>query len=255
MPKTFSYSIATVSWIDARTGLPEVDKISYTYDKSTRANLTANSGYRFCNFLDVFIELAPDNRSIVRHGFYPESGIYRGPSFANIPSHAFTNKQFVTVGADAVTFRQVIGARTVSPEVIGRRSGLVAGLLWGGPFGLIASAVAGYYGGETVAHQITGFPTIWSILEIRLSSSGDAAGKLAQHSIFPSLTYYEQLDSTAVRGENYGRAFYYDARKDIELPKWKENGWGQIQGSSGPSRGNPWGMEKGVTGGDDSSPN
>lgn len=258
MAKVFSYSVASVSWINAKTELPEVDKSTWSADSVVQPVLTANHGYRFCNFLDVYIEVAPDGK-ISSYGFYPQSGIYRGPSYGDIPSHAFPVNHSKTISpkADFVTFRQVVGARTVSAEHYGKRVGLGLSIAFFplSGLGVVGSAIAGWFGGGTAAHQIIGFPPIWSILEIRLFSSGYAEETLVQHSIFPSLTYFVQGGVTAERDKIYKRRSIYDARKEIELPKWQENGWGQIQGASGPSKGNPWGAEKGITGGDDSSPN
>jgi hypothetical protein len=87
----FSYSIATVSWIDAKTELKEVDVISYTYTKVTKDNLTGNSGYRFCNFMEVFVEVAA-NKRIISSGFSNESRIYRGPSFRELARGIWTER-------------------------------------------------------------------------------------------------------------------------------------------------------------------
>jgi hypothetical protein len=238
----FSYSIAGVSWIDAKTELPEVDQISYTYLKTSRERLTANSGYRFCNFMDIYIVVAPNNR-IIDSGFSNESRIYRGPSYKGIASHSFDTKQSKVDGGAAITFRQIAGARTVSPETIGA----VAGAFIGG--------VPGYFIGQTAAHQITGFPPIWSILEITIDYSGYPQSKMISHSIFPSLTYYTEERVCAVSDEKYSRADYYDATKEIELSKWKDVGWGPLSSSNKASGGNPWGITKGIRGADEAWPN
>jgi outer membrane lipoprotein SlyB len=268
MGRIFSSSVAAVSFIDAKTDLPEVDEVSYTYGGSIRSSLTGNYGYRFCNFMDIYIEV-DQNGKIQGSGFYPESAVYRGPSFAGIRSHAFDTLQSKMVNKESVIFRQITGARTVSPEVIGESLGTGAGVFAGGVGGFaiagppgaivggIVGGIVGYFGGQTAAHQITGFPPIWSILEIKINNTGYPEDKLVQHSIFPSVTYYAQTDSTVVRGERYARAYYYDARKELELPKWKDKGWGNFQNSSGPVGlgGNPWNISKGIRGADDDTPN
>jgi hypothetical protein len=267
MASKFSYSVAAASWIDAATGLPEVDETSFIYTAAGKAALTANIGYRFCNFMNVYIETGPTGR-IANYGFYADSAIYRGPSFAKIPSHAFDTRKSIEVGAEAVTFRQIAGARTVSPEVIGEVGGglvggAAGGALIGGAIGTVPGAIVGglvggaigFFTGRIVAHQVTGFPPIWSILEIKISQTGYPEARLTQHSLFPSLTYYEQTDSTVVMSRNYALGYYYNATKDKQLPDWKARGWGPLSGAGGPSGGNPWGIVKGVMGGSESDPN
>jgi hypothetical protein len=267
MGTIYNYSVASVSWINARTELREVDEAAYLYGTVVKAALTSNNGYRFCNFMNVYVELDTTGR-IMGSGFLPDSGIYRAPSFARLHSHAFDIQRSSTGDLNAVTFRQTAGARTVSPEVIGEvggglvggaAGGAAGGFLIGGPVGaavggLIGGAV-GFFAGRTTAHQLTGFPPIWSILEIKLTNTGQAEDKVVQHSIFPSLTYYVQADPTAVIGRNYAMSYSYDARKEKELPSWKEKGWGPIQGSSLTSGGNPWGITKGVMGIGEDDPN
>lgn len=267
MARVFSYSIASVSWIDAKTGLPEVDEVSYIYGAAQRGNFTSNYGYRFCNFMDVYITVDANNK-IVETGFYNESRIYRGPSFAHIPSHAFDTQRYSSgITNDSVTFRQTAGARTVSPEMIGEVAGGGLGIVGGAAIGAaignvpgaiiggIIGGIAGGLGGQTAAHQITGFPPIWSTLEIVFKADGYAEGRLVQHSLFPSLTLYEQTDSTIIRGDRYLKTYYYDARKEVELPKWKDAGWGPIGGTVQASGGNPWGISKGIRGADEGYPN
>lgn len=224
-----------------------------------------NKGYRFCNFMDVSVELTTDGRSIKHAAFRPWSGIYRGPSFAGIPSHVFAIIRETTSDVNSKVFTQTVGARTVSPEKIGRIAGALAGGAAGTAIspgiGTVVGAVGGYFTGETVAHQVTGFPPIWSKLQIRIFVDGTAEVQLVQHSIFPSLTLYEQLESTSVLGLNYARVsrqidrVYYNATKEVQLPDWKENGWGEAAGTAGPCKGNPWSLAKGITGGDSSDPN
>ena len=81
MGRIFSSSVAAVSFIDAKTDLPEVDEVSYTYGGSIRASLMGNYGYRFCNFMDIYIEI-DQNSKIQGSGFYPESAVSRMPSSA-----------------------------------------------------------------------------------------------------------------------------------------------------------------------------
>ena len=218
--------------------------------------------------MEVYIELTRDGRDVASHGFTAASRMYRGPSYANIPSHAFDAKRETFPAADSVRFEQIVGARTVSPEVIGTGAGglvggALGGLLIGGPIGLIGGLVVGAIAGDALAHQVTGFPPIWSRLSITIGRDGKAVAELLEHSIFPSLTIYVQREPCGeTPGVNYDRVrhpnrqFYYDATKDVELPDWKAHGWGQRENSHlrGPTRGNPWGTTKGVTGGSDNLP-
>lgn len=117
------------------------------------------------------------------------------------------------------------------------------------------AALAGPIVGEIVAHQASGFPPIWSKLQIRIYNDGRTETLLLQHSLFPSLTWYSQkIDAMARPEETFVRVnhpsgeTYYNTTKDVHLPKWKNWGWGNLQAKStpGPTRGNPWGITKGV---------
>ncbi len=253
------FSAATCSWIDPATGLPEVDDSTITQPSKLRSFLVGNSGYRFCNFMETWIDLSPDGRSITASGFTPESRMYRGPSFAHIPSHAFSVSRQTFAEADAVRFTQIVGARTVSPEVIGTTVGGILGAIVLGVPGAITGAILG----DTIAHQITGFPPIWTKIQIRIFRDGRAQGQILQHSLFPSMTIFVQQErASATPGASYDRAShpngqtYYNATKEVELPDWKARGWGPLANSSvpGPCAGNPWGTTKGVTGGSENLP-
>jgi hypothetical protein len=161
-PTRKTFAAAACSWIDAATGLPEVDIIPITGEFVDRPFLVGNKGYRFCNFMDVWSELGMTGVS--SRGFTQASGMYRGPSYARIPSHAFGFDRAIFDEPDAVRFTQVVGARTVSPEVGGTGVGIVAGAAAGaaiGSFvpalgtaiGAIAGGVIGGIAGEIVAHQ------------------------------------------------------------------------------------------------------
>jgi hypothetical protein len=147
------FSAATCSWIDPATGLPEVDETPITQPSKLRSFLVGNSGYRFCNFTEVWIELSPDGRSIAASGFTPESRMYRGPSFAHIPSHAFGALHQIFNEADAVRFTQIVGARTVSPEVIGFAGGILGGAAVGALAGSIIPGVGTAVGAAVGARR------------------------------------------------------------------------------------------------------
>src|SRR5262245_61928732 len=126
-------SIASFSWIDPRTGLPEVDPRdpgAWTSRRLIRSTL----GYRFANFLEAFITVDESTGYVVGHGFTPASGIYRGLSFAGLPSAFWPAIRSVRLGSDPVVFTQIVGAQTKSAEGIGGA--------FGGPIG------------ELVAHNV-----------------------------------------------------------------------------------------------------
>ena len=109
-------SAATLSWIDPVTKLQEVDKLGDPGDSLWRGDITARHGYRFANFLEVWMEAW--NGAILGHGFTDSSGIYCGPSYLNIRSEEFVTLRKSRVDLKKVTYTQIVGARTQSPNVI-----------------------------------------------------------------------------------------------------------------------------------------
>lgn len=272
---TYTYAAASCSWIDKKTGLPEVDENPINNKTTTLSALKGNRHFRFSNFVNVWATIDDSRRTISQAGFGADSGLYRALSYARIPSHVFPKLQKIVPKADHVSFIQTVGARTVSPERIAESAGFVGGMAAGagggflvaGPPGalvcLIAGAIVGDKGAETAAHHLMGFPPIWSTIEIRIFNSGRADARLIAHSIFPSLTYYEQdrdengtpMTTLFNRVPYSGISTYYDATKDMQLPHWKESGWGPIQNSHlFATPGNPWNYEKGFFPGDGSEP-
>ncbi|MGL6208502.1 MAG: hypothetical protein ACRC14_01575, partial [Paracoccaceae bacterium] len=180
------YSAATCSWIDPVTGLPEVDTAPITHLDKPRGFLTGDRGFRFSNFIETWVDFSTVPGGLTQKGFTSASGLYRGPSFAHIPSHAFDVMRETFEEGDCVRFTQTVGARTASPEVIGGTVGLVVGGLLLGVVGVIGGAIVG----TGAARQITGFPPIWTKLQIRMYRNGQATAQLLQHSLFPSMTTY-----------------------------------------------------------------
>lgn len=265
-----TFAAAACSWIDAATGLPEVDAVSITGAFMPRTFFVGNNGYRFCNFMEVWAELDTARRVIVGSGFTPQSGMYRGPSFAQIQSHAFLKQTDTFNEPDAVRLTQVVGARTVSPEVLGTGGGILVGAVAGGVIGsavpvigtavgAIAGGLLGAFGGEVVGHQAVGFPPIWSKIQIRIYRDGRTEAQLLQHSLFPSLTFYQQAANPIMpfqRVNHPNGNTWYNALKTTQLPDWQNRGWGKLQSMSipGPCGGNPWGIDKGITGGGENLP-
>lgn len=258
------YSAATCSWIDPATGLPEVDASPITQLDKPRGFLRGDLGFRFSNFMEAWVEFSPQSGGATLKGFTSASGIYRGPSFAHIPSHAFATAREVFDDGDCVRFTQTVGARTASPEVIGGAVGWVAGALTFGVLG-VWGPVVGAVTGTGAARQITGFPPIWTKLQIRIYRTGRARAELLQHSLFPSMTSYfpprEEAIATAYpqyfRTNHPNGHAYYDATRAVQLPYWEARGWGPMAHTTtpGPCAGNPWGTLKGATGGTENLPN
>ncbi len=230
-------SAATVSWIDPRTGLPEVDQTPPGASVS-REFLTGSSGFRFVNFMEIWANFDVDRNTIVGHGMTQASGIYTSPSFAGIPSRRFQPIQLVRVGQEPITFRQTVGARTESPERIG-----------GSIFGP---------GGNILASAVKAFPPIWTEIEIQLFNDGNTVASVLRHSLFPSATFYtrpvyaslEPQESGPYTRTPIGSATNYDGMPNYD--RWYANGWGSPgSGSSGPVTGNPWNMERSVLSGID----
>jgi hypothetical protein len=217
-------AIATLSWIDPRTGLPEVDKAGDPGPTINRALITGRAAYRFSSFLNVTAR-SLDGRILDYH-VEPDSGMYRSPSFLGIPSAPVGNiGQYAVSMGSAVVFRQLVGCRTVSPETIG---GTVGGIL-GGPIGQRL--------GKEAAEYVSAFPPIWTEIEMTIYADGNWTHQLIQHSLFPSVSYY--AINAAGLFERQGRS--YDAVPNLE--RWKQKGWGpMLPGKGGPTPGNPWRM-------------
>lgn len=233
----YTRSAATVSWIDAATGLPEVDPVA-PGQTVQRSFLTGATGFRFVNFMEVWADYDTNRNTIIGHGFTPASGIYRGPSFAGVPSQVFQPIQQVQVGREPITFKQIIGARTQSPERVG-------GML-GGPLGNILGSA------------VSAFPPIWSEISIKIFNDGRNEDAVLRHSIFPSLTFYTRaINASGAPSQtgsytrtSFSGTGYYNAVPHLD--RWKTTGWGAVRaGTSGPTGGNPWNMERSVLSGID----
>lgn len=128
-----------------------------------------------------------------------------------------------------MTFRQLVGCRTQSPERIAEGVGGVAGAAEGSSFG-IWGVVGGWLGGRRIGREVIEefmvFPPIWSELSLTIHADGSSDQQLDRHSLFPSLCFYHLHPGNQ---ELYDRTSWYDARS--RLNTWKQNGWGD---------GNPW---------------
>lgn len=259
----YSAAVATMSWIDPITGLPEVDSEGDPAQNVSRSVIVGKDAYRFANFLEAYIHV-DDHGRIVSHGFSSASEIYsRLFSYAYTFPEILSSKRLSIPSRSFVVFRQIVGSRTEAPESIARRGGLlVPGI------GPIVSIV-----GNAVAHQVSAFPPIWTELELTIASNGFFEGSLLRHSLFPSVSYCVQrinatpyATASSVNAPGFFKGLFYD-ETDVEPPRdetwtakcaynavpyleeWKQHGWGPIPKDAnevGSTRGNPWKIEKSV---------
>jgi hypothetical protein len=248
--KKFTAAVTTISWIDSKVGLPVSDSDPATVSK--RAEFTTDANFRFSNFLEAFVVL-DDRLGIQQYGFSHASGMYRGPSEFGLPSAVVGKIGRSSIPSkQAVTFRQLVGARTQSHEIAGEVVGVLAGggggFMVGGPVGAFVGAAAigvGYFTGKKIAELIKSFPPIWTELELTINADGSIRRSLLSHSVFPSNTMFSPRK--AVLGESiadgYTACASYDGDSD-RLQRWQSSGWDlAAQKRSGPTDGNPWGMK------------
>jgi hypothetical protein len=236
-------SICSLSWINGKTGLPENDKDGpptvFSGALVTREDDALK--FRFVNLLEAKVLVVGSPPRIVSGGWTPASKIYKNPSFGQIPSEPFEPKRSVIQLPDRVVFRQTIGARTVSPEVIGQEAGGVGGGFVNPLLIPITRRI-----GRAAAHALSGFPPIWTTIELTMFVDGRSEGKVLQHSLFPSMNFYtrpDQFKGQARIASSYQQVgASYDAVP--ELDHWKVHGWGQLHNDVGPCEGNPWGYTR-----------
>jgi hypothetical protein len=266
MATTFTRSVTSFSWIDPKTDLPEYDQ-GNPGSTITRADVFGKQKYRFANFLEARISVEGHGR-IVEARVAPESGLYLAPSFLNIPALAYGYFPRVERFYGRATFTLLVGARTHSPETIGRATGETAGAVAGSPLPLppgvgpaIGRKVGGWVG-NAIAAKTLAFPPIWTEVELTIYADGTATGKLLRHSAFPSVSFYLQPPVNLRPGivgnlrtrpapwvpltvlpDSYWQetASSYDGDK-AKLAHWKKNGWGPTSGTGGARDGNPWGL-------------
>jgi hypothetical protein len=231
-------SIATLSWIDPVTGLPEVDKAGDPGPTIIRAQILGKKGYRFSNFLEAWIEV--DTKDvIIACGFSTDSDMYRGPSYLNTESAPVGNIGRKTLRQQkSVTFRQLVGCRTMAPEKIGQTTGRVVGRLAAGPVG---EYVGGRLGRST-AEAAKVFPPIWTELELTINADHTFSHAFPNCSLFPSVSYYALDENTwaySRQGPSYNAVPMLDT--------WYDKGWGPATltpFAPRPTPGNPWSMTK-----------
>jgi hypothetical protein len=244
-------SICTLSWINSKTGLPENDGDGppYTIPGPLLTREDDTLRFRFVNLLEakVFVSVngsSPSPPRILGAEWTAASKIYKNPSFASIPSEPFQCKRTISHLSDRVVFRQTLGARTVSPEVIGETVGAAGGVIAGGGSTILMPITERI--GRAAAHALSGFPPIWTTIQLTLFADGRSEGKVLQYSLFPSMNFYTRSDVN--RGQPRTSSIYQLVGKSYDaVPKlkyWEVHGWGVLHDDSGPCEGNPWGYSK-----------
>ena len=238
----YMYSVAALSWIDPRMNLPEVDKGGDPGDFITREAILANRGYRFANFLEASIAIVNTGKgpivptAVGDVGYTKDCGMYRAPSFLNIPSYAYPIRLFAPVTVNGgIEFRQIVGCRTQSAEVAARNLP--------GPMGAIGGAIA---------QKIFNFPPIWTDLKLTIRYDGTYSSELVAYSLFPSVSFYENSKiplinmpgSSSSSDQAYEKKFGYNGNPNYDNWITAGKGWGkQVLGPSA-TQGNPWGVTK-----------
>ena len=242
MKQTLTASVCSLSWIDERSKLPEHDRTGpnrFVGRHSIKLQ-DDTTPYRFVNLLEGTIEFDSADLNSIKHSFTLDSGVYRNPSFAGIPSQAFRIQRASKVEKEYVVFTQTLGCRTVSPEVIGEIVGEAATIVaLGSAFGPL-----GGQAGRKVAHYVKGFPPIWTTLELIIFFDGRIGGRVVAQSLFPSMTFYVQQPHFAKTAQYVQSGPPYDGISNLD--RWNVKGWGGLgkRDPSGATEGNPWKFEK-----------
>jgi hypothetical protein len=251
--RTIDGSAGSVSWINpaspAGSGPVRVSD-SVPPATITEGFITGSSGFRFSNYLHGYLT-TNDSVTIASSGLHSNSGIYTSPSQFGIASERYPvrrdQRTITRNGVQGIEFEQLVGSRTVSPEVAGETVGTVVGVgvgAWGGAKlgalggsifgpagtfvggvgGALVGGVTGYFAGATTANTAFNFPPIWTKIQLRLMVDGTRECQLLQHSLFPSNSFYCNL----VRTNTYSALA-------PQQTAWQNSGWGS---------GNPWGITR-----------
>jgi hypothetical protein len=167
-----------------------------------------------------------------RVGYEKDTGLYRSPSFLGYPSYPYPIKlsepDYIEEG---VVFRQTVGARTQSAELL--TNNLPP------PIGFVAGKVL---------QAAANFPPIWTELKLTIRYDGTYEGELVAHSLYPSCSYYEHSPLTCLNlgplpgaCEVYERKYEYDGQPNYGRWFHQDKGWGAKSGYK-PADGNPWGV-------------
>jgi hypothetical protein len=233
--KIYTFSAATLSWIDPRTGLPEVDDKGQPASSLSFDGVTREENCRFSHLLSCSIVVS--NGKIVERYAADESNIYLRPSFlGTTPQRYEVRRDFTSWNAQQATFVQTVGCRTQAPEVIGGTGGEIAGDIAGAFVPIIGPEIgprAGKRIGRELAELAETFPPIWTRISIVLFANGRYQALVKARSLFPSMSFYESqvaVGRVSTKGLTWKRkGAAYNAIPHYQA--WRAQGWG---------KGNPW---------------
>jgi hypothetical protein len=255
-PVTVVYSVASMSWINPRLAwerlrLREYDRRGDPGRVVSRPAVIGKEIYRFANLLEVAVTV--EGGRIVACEFTKSSGMYRSPSFLNIPSIPHPGRRCLTRVGTGVRAFQMTGCSTQSPQVIGPSGAVLVakGLTaarrsWQEDSALWAHRDEDFprWAGCKVAEALFTPPPIWTELDLTIAADGCATGRILRHSLFPSVNFYQQDTGKPV---TYSLQWQHDGSADC-FDRWLAEGWGPVR--PGPAvavkafDGNPWGLKR-----------
>lgn len=253
--KIYTYSVATLSWIDPRSRfmglpLPECDVRGKPAATLLYHQVSNDRICRFSHLLTCSITV--ENGGIIDRTIAPESGLYVRPSFLDTaPREYGIRRDFTTWSKDMAIFAQTVGCRTQAPELVGRKVGEIGGqvtenvvesgvtlispivgiALWAIDEKLKPGQRIGRKVGREAA-ELVAFPPIWTTLYMVMFANGTSLSFVKAHSLFPSMTFYEARSSEAnvsTKSLVWQQKSNYDGVPHLD--EWRAMGWG---------KGNPW---------------
>lgn len=233
--KVFTFSAATLSWIDPKANLPEYDHAGQPAATLNFDGVTRDTNCRFSHLLTCSIVVS--NGKIVDRYHANESGIYLRPSFLGTAPQVYAiRRDFTSWSPQKATFVQTVGCRTQAPEAIGQTVGEMGGDIAGAFVPIIGPdtvpPITKRVGRELAEFAMT-FPPIWTRIAITLYPNGARQALVTARSLFPSMSYYESkvvVNATNTKYLYWNRkGASYNAVPSYE--KWRAQGWG---------KGNPW---------------
>jgi len=270
---------ATLSWIDPRTALPEVDVGGEPPATITKADVKSAKFCRFANLMELHLQTNGGGH-VMDGSIAGDSGLFFANSFLNttpVQVGRIGRKKEKTGGG--LSFQQLVGCRTEAPEKIAQTIGGSIGRKIGG-----TNSTAEHLGklvGRELGEWAQAFPPIWSEIEafvtigdpvatlmeryqsgktrrdMALPTTGGPRAGVVKHSLFPSLSFYvsglvASPDDAVVLGrvdpttgylrQGDGNRGSYDGVP--RLRSWQGGGgWGSMNADGrGHYYGNPWSM-------------
>jgi hypothetical protein len=177
--------VATLSWIDPRANLPEFDRGGEPAQTLGLEGITKTHNCRFSHLLtcSIFVEDGKITRAWIENA----SGLYTRPSYQGTPPATYRIRRDMSDWtSERAIFVQTVGCRTQAPEIIGGTVGTLGSIVTG----ILDPTTAGRIGRET-AELASAFPPIWTKLRIVMRANGEFEGGCPEHSLFPSVSFYE----------------------------------------------------------------